>query len=43
MPEKEELAAIVGDTNISDTPEAIESYSRDERYVKHQPRRCRNY
>jgi FAD/FMN-containing dehydrogenase len=34
MPEKEELAAIVGDTNVSDTPEAIESYSRDESFVR---------
>ncbi len=34
MPEKEELAAIVGDANVSDTPEAIEAYSRDESFVR---------
>ena len=33
MPEKEELAAIVGDANVSDTPEAIEAYSSDESFV----------
>jgi hypothetical protein len=34
MPEKEELAAIVGDANVSDEPEAIEAYSRDESFVR---------
>ncbi|NOQ43659.1 MAG: FAD-binding protein [Dehalococcoidia bacterium] len=34
MPEKEELAAIVGDANVSDTPEAIEAYSSDESFVR---------
>lgn len=34
MPEKEELAAIVGDANVSDTPEAIEAYSEDESFVR---------
>lgn len=34
MPEKEELAAIVGDANVSDTPEALEAYSRDESFVR---------
>ena len=34
MPEKEELAAIVGGENVSDTPEALEAYSRDESFVR---------
>jgi len=34
MPEKEELAAIVGDAYVSDEPEAIEAYSRDESFVR---------
>ena len=34
MSEKEELVAIVGDVNVSDTPEVLESYSRDESFVR---------
>ncbi|MDR9458651.1 MAG: FAD-binding oxidoreductase [Dehalococcoidia bacterium] len=34
MSEKEELAVIVGDANVSDTPEALEAYSRDESFVR---------
>lgn len=34
MPEKEELAAIVGGENVSDTTETLEAYSRDESFVR---------
>lgn len=34
MSEKEELVAIVGDVNVSDTPEVLEAYSRDESFVR---------
>jgi FAD/FMN-containing dehydrogenase len=34
MPEKEELVAIVGDANVSDTTETLEAYSRDESFVR---------
>ena len=34
MSEKEKLVAIVGDANVSDTPEALEAYSRDESFVR---------
>jgi FAD/FMN-containing dehydrogenase len=34
MPEKEELVAVVGSENVSDTPEALEVYSRDESFVR---------
>lgn len=34
MSEKEELVAIVGDANVSDTPEALEAYSGDESFVR---------
>jgi FAD/FMN-containing dehydrogenase len=34
MSQKEELVAIVGDTNVSYAPEATEAYSRDESFVR---------
>jgi FAD/FMN-containing dehydrogenase len=32
--EREELVAILGDANVSDTPEALEAYSKDESFVR---------
>jgi FAD/FMN-containing dehydrogenase len=40
MPGKEDLTAIVGAANVSDAPELLEAYSRDESFVHHMKPQC---